>query len=426
MAAIRLPFHYGWIMVIAGILTLFSCLGLGRFALGMLLPAMGGNLELSYAQMGYISTGNFIGYLLAVLISGRLSRLLGARQMIFWGLMMVGGSMVLVSQSHSFLPLLFLYLITGIGTGAANISVMGLVGHWFAPQYRGRAAGSMIIGNGLGIVCSGLLIPWFNAQWGEAGWRVSWFSFGVLVIVISVLCCLLLRNDPAEMDLKPLGYDKNHPNPNPSNLNPVESLRRTLVLHLGCIYFLFGFSYVIYVTFIVTTLIQEYGFTESVAGWFWIVIGLLSMLSGPLFGALSDRLGRKTGMVLVFTLHSLAYLLAASGLSQATLFLSIALFGIAAFSIPAIIAATISDLFEPSRAASIFGYVTFFFGIGQITGPSIAGLLAEQSGSFSGSYLMAAAMSALAIVLTLLLDRSTRAQRPVGSDTIRMANRQGS
>tara|TARA_R110002094_G_scaffold163523_2_gene148026 strand:+ start:976 stop:2253 length:1278 start_codon:yes stop_codon:yes gene_type:complete len=422
MAAIRLPFHYGWIMVIAGILTLFSCLGLGRFALGMLLPAMGGNLELSYAQMGYISTGNFIGYLLAVLISGRLSRLLGARQMIFWGLMMVGGSMVLVSQSHNFLPLLFLYLITGIGTGAANISVMGLVGHWFAPQYRGRAAGSMIIGNGLGIVCSGLLIPWFNAQWGDAGWRVSWFSFGVLVIVIGLLCSLLLRNDPAEVGLKPLGCDKNNGNPKPVS-KPAEILQRPLVLHLGCIYFLFGFSYVIYVTFIVTTLIQEYGFSESVAGWFWIAIGLLSMLSGPLFGTLSDRLGRKTGMILVFTLHSLAYLLAASGLSQSTLFLSIALFGIAAFSIPAIIAATISDLFEPSRAASIFGYVTFFFGIGQITGPSLAGLLAEQSGSFSGSYLMAATMSALAIVLTLFLDRSTHAQRPVGSNTLRMANR---
>ncbi len=422
MVSLRLPFHYGWIMVIAGILTLFSCLGLGRFALGMLLPAMGGNLELSYAQMGYISTGNFVGYLLAVLISGRLSRLLGARQTIFWGLMMVGGSMVLVSQSHSFFLLLLLYLITGIGTGAANISVMGLVAHWFAPQYRGRAAGSMIIGNGLGIVCSGLLIPWFNAHWGESGWRVSWFSFGVLVILISVLCALLLRNDPAEMGLKPLGSDKNSVNTGP-NPTPVEILQRPLVLHLGCIYFLFGFSYVIYATFIVTTLIQEYGFTESVAGWFWIAIGLLSMLSGPLFGTLSDRLGRKTGMVLVFTLHTLAYLLAASGLSESILFLSIALFGIAAFSIPAIIAATISDLFKPSRAASIFGYVTFFFGIGQITGPSLAGLLAEQSGSFSGSYLMAATMSALAIVLTLLLDRSTQVQRPIGSNTIRMANR---
>ena len=30
----------------------------------MLLPSMAATLQLSYAQMGFISTGNFIGYLL--------------------------------------------------------------------------------------------------------------------------------------------------------------------------------------------------------------------------------------------------------------------------------------------------------------------------------------------------------------------------
>jgi fucose permease len=58
--------HYAWIITLAGILTSFSCLGLGRFALGMLLPSMGDALSLTYTQMGYISTSNFIGYLLAV------------------------------------------------------------------------------------------------------------------------------------------------------------------------------------------------------------------------------------------------------------------------------------------------------------------------------------------------------------------------
>lgn len=407
-ASSRLPFHYGWIVVLAGILTLFSCLGLGRFALGMLLPAMGSNLQLSYTEMGLISTGNFVGYLLAVLITGRLSRRWGARTVIFTGLLLVGGSMLLMSQSDSFLPLLLLYLITGIGTGAANIPVMGLVAHWFAPRYRGRAAGGMIIGNGLGIVFSGLLIPWLNLHWGELGWRIGWFSFGVLVLALGGLCTWLLRNDPAELGLQPLGASAvraDSPSPSVQAVAP----GRNLVLHIGAIYFLFGFSYVIYVTFIVTSLIQDYGFSEAVAGWFWLVIGVLSMVSGPLFGALSDRLGRKTGMVLVFALHTLAYLLAAAGLSQTLLFVSIVLFGIAAFSIPAIIAATLSDLLPPAQTAITFGYVTFFFGVGQIIGPFLAGVLAEQSGSFAGSYLMAAAMSVVAIGLTLLLGKRTAA-----------------
>ncbi len=392
-------------MVIAGIFTLFACLGLGRFALGMLLPTMGTGLQLSYADMGFISTANFVGYLFSVLISGRLSLAWGIRRTIFCGLILVGLSMLLISQSQHFTPLLTLYLITGIGTGLANIPVMVLIAQWFTPAYRGRAAGCMIIGNGMGIVFSGLLIPWLNSQWGDQGWRIAWFSFGSLVIIIGLLVHLVVRDNPAQMGLHPLGADE----PTRHGVQPLSAPKhpRQLLLHLGSIYFLFGFTYVIYVTFIVTTLIQEHDFSESVAGWFWIAVGLLSMFSSPLFGSLSDRLGRRSAMILVFTLQTSAYLLAASGWGQSVLFLSMVLFGISAFSLPAIMAATISDRLEPAQAATVFGYVTFFFGVGQISGPALAGILAEYSGSFSISYLLAAAMTTIAILLTLRLNEAS-------------------
>jgi len=61
---------------------------------------------------------------------------------------------------------------------------------------------------------------------------------------------------------------------------------KTLYL-LGSIYFLFGYTYVIYATFIVTTLVKERGFSEAVAGNFWAWVGFLSLFSGPVFGTLS-------------------------------------------------------------------------------------------------------------------------------------------
>ena len=63
--------HYGWVIVVTGTMVLFSCLGLGRFALGMLLPSMGISLELSYSQMGLIGTGNFAGYMASVILASR-------------------------------------------------------------------------------------------------------------------------------------------------------------------------------------------------------------------------------------------------------------------------------------------------------------------------------------------------------------------
>ncbi len=398
-----LPVHYGWAIAVAGLLTVFACLGIGRFALGMLLPSMGVSLELSYADMGLISTGNFVGYLLAVLASGRLVGRFGARAVIGGALLTVGGTLLLVALSDSFIAVLLLYFFTGAGSGAANVPIMGLVSHWFDRRLRGRAAGLMVIGSGFAIMFSGLLIPAVNAEWGVEGWRYSWFILGTSVVVIALICSAVLRNDPAVMKLAPCGGDGPGHASGGDGAEPDAATRRRVLIHLGAIYFLFGFTYVIYATFIVTTLVQERGFSEAVAGQFWFWVGFLSLLSGPVFGWLSDHAGRRVGMAAVFALHAGAYLCAGLPLPDAFLYLSIALFGLAAWSIPGIMAAAVGDYMGLHHAVAAFGTITFIFGIGQIAGPALAGILAESSGSFASSYLFAAGLASLALLLSLLL-----------------------
>ncbi len=394
-----LPFHFGWIVVFAGMLTVFAALGLGRFALGMLLPSMGEGLALSYSEMGFISTGNFVGYLAAVVLCARATRRFGASRVIAAGLLAVAVSMVLISRAGSFWQALVLYFVTGVGSGAANVPVMGLVAHWFHASHRGRAAGFMVIGSGFAIMFSGTLIPFVNGLQGADGWRMSWLLLGLISLVITFTGLALLRDSPADMGLEPIGHGR------PRTDDAIQSGRGETgtVTHLGGIYFLFGFTYVIYATFIVTTLVQERGLSEETAGNFWFWVGFLSLFSGPVFGTLSDHLGRKTALVLVFGLQGMAYGLVAFEPSMVFLYLSIFLFGICAWSIPSIMAAAVGDSMGPERAVAAFGTITFFFGIGQISGPGLAGLLAETSGSFSGSYLMAAGLAGLAIILTLLL-----------------------
>ena len=55
------------------------------------------------------------------------------------------------------------------------------------------------------------------------------------------------------------------------------------------------------------------------------------------------------------------------------------LYGVAAFAIPAIMAAAVGDYFGLSRAAAAFSAVTIFFAVGQTFGPAAAGLLAEAA-----------------------------------------------
>ena len=197
--------HYGWIIALTGMAVLFSCLGLGRFSLGMLLPSMGISLDLNYSQMGLIGTGNFVGYMISVVLAGIFARIIGARWTITVGLVLVGLSMVLIGRAMTFVQVMALYVATGVGSGLANVPMMGLVSHWFLKSTRGRAAGTMLSGNGLAIVFTGLFIPWVNAGQGAEGWRTGWLTIGVISLVIAVVAALFLRDDPDEMGLPPLG-----------------------------------------------------------------------------------------------------------------------------------------------------------------------------------------------------------------------------
>lgn len=389
--------RYAWVIVGTGTLTIFACLGLGRFALGMLLPSMAAGLTLSYAECGTIGTANFLGYLAAVVAAGPVAARLGARRLVVLALLLIAASMAMVSRASSFPVLVALYAVTGFGSGSANVPMMGLIARWFDGSDRGRAAGFASIGSGFAIIVSGALIPWVNGRYGAEGWRANWLLLSVAVGVIAAVAALLLRDPPAPPVLAGA--------PPAPAAPPLAMARSRPVWLLGLAYALFGYTYAIYVTFIVTSLVRERGFTEVEAGRFWSWVGLLSLLSGPVFGALSDRRGRRAGLMAVFLVQMVAYLFAAGDLPRIFLILSIGLFGVAAWSIPTIMIAAITDQVGPGRALGAFGYITFFFGLGQVAGPAVAGMLAERSGSFSSSFLMAAAFAAAAILVSALLPR---------------------
>lgn len=397
------PFHYGWHIVWAGTLCTFASLGLGRFALGMLLPAMASSLSLSYAKMGLLSTMNFMGYLVAVLFCGQLTARFGLRRLIGMALLATGLSTIAISQTNGFLPIMLLYTVTGFSSGTANVPMVALLSAWFASRQRGKATGFSVIGSGFAILLSGKMAPIFNAS-GPEGWRTSWQVIGLVVLSIALICYAVLRDSPRDKGLAPYGQGA----PGQFPLERTQMITSREIIHLGAIYFLFGATYVVYATFLVTTLIKEHGMSEAAAGNCWSLVGLLSLLSGPVFGTLSDSIGRRATLIIVFLTQSMSYFFIALPLPSPFLYLSIGCYGIVAWSIPSIMAALVGDYAGPEKVARIFGLVTFIFGLGQIGGPALAGFLAEQTRSFSGSFLMSGGLTLLAALLSAALARPER------------------
>lgn len=397
----RKKLHYGWVVVCVGTLTIFACLGLARFAFGMLLPSMREALSMSYDEMGYLGTANFAGYLVAVGIAPFILKKFSPRQMIPSGLLIISLCMFGIAASSTYTLILCLYTLVGIGSGIANIPLMALVSYWFRKEKRGQAAGMMVVGSGFAIIFSGFLVPVLNANFYENGWRAGWLVLAAIVLLISVLTALLIRNDPAEKGLEPVGQAQDveyDPSESRGAYTPVQ-----ILTHLGILYFIFGTTYVIYGTFIVTTMVEEYGFAEASAGSFWAWVGFFSLFSGTLFGMLSDRAGRKKGLMTVFIVQTMAYTLAGANLGTVALFASVMLYGVAMFASPAIMAAAVGDYLGKARAAAAFSLITFCFAVGQTLGPAVAGAVAESSGTFTGSYLASALLTGVAVIWTRFL-----------------------
>ena len=84
--------------------------------------------------------------------------------------------------------------------------------------------------------------------------------------------------------------------------------RNKTMWHLGLIYSTYGISYLVFTTFLVDYLIADVGFTNSSAGTFFAIAGITSIISGFIWGSLSDRFGRLVTLMIVFFIQSILLL----------------------------------------------------------------------------------------------------------------------
>ena len=407
MTPSRWHIHYGVVVLVVGTLVVFGSLGLARFGYTVLLPSMQAGLGMDNTQAGGLATANLVGYLALSVIGGALASRYGPRAVIAVGLAMAGLGMVLTGLAQGFFLTALWRTMTGVGSGASNVPVMALLAAWFAPRRRGLAAGVAVAGSSVALILLGPTTPRLLAYYGANGWRVCWGIFGGATLLLAVASLLLLRNRPADLGLAPVGARNGDPAPasRGGGLAWASVYRSGVVWHLGLVYVAFGFSYIIYLTFFVKGLITDGGYTQQAAGKLFMTMGWCSLLCGLLWGAVSDVIGRKWALVIVYLIQATAFGLFAVWPSPAGFTLSAVLFGLTAWSIPAIIAATCGDVLGPRLAPAGLGFVTLFFGVGQAVGPSVAGAIADGTGSLSPALLLAAGVALLGAVGASLLRR---------------------
>jgi sugar phosphate permease len=226
-----------------------------------------------------------------------------------------------------------------------------------------------------------------------------------VTVLLGIVAAALLRDRPEEKGLRPVAADADAPAP----LNTVSSLdwglvyRSSVVWHLALVYVAFGFSYIIYATYFARYLQAEAGYTKEAAGNLWAITGWISIFFGLVWGTVSDRIGRKYALALVYVLQATAFAAFALWRSPTGYTISAVIFGLTAWSIPVIVGATCGDYVGSRLAPAALGFVTLFFGLGQALGPLVAGALKDATLSFLSAFLLAAGVAFLGGIGSLLL-----------------------
>jgi MFS family permease len=394
--------HYGWVIVGVGVLVKMTGLGFGRFAYPMLLPNMRGSLGFNYSEMGLLNGAMMMGYLLFSLIGGMLATRFGPKRIVTASLLCGALSMFSISRLSGFSPLLFFSFAMGAGAAGSHISITTMPMAWFEELRLGRALGIVTGGTGLGIIVTGLLLPYLLFNLGKEAWRQCWLLLASITFLVAVIGWVLLREKPGQITLSP-----SSPNGNEAAVLSTKERNGLNIKAIFIIYFLFGFAYNIYATYFVAHMVEEVRLTEKTAGDIWAIFGWMCTGSGLIWGYVSDRLGRRKALLWNNGIISFSVLLPLLLHQPFYLGLSAFLFGATFLGTVTIIAAAIGDQVDEKRA-SVYGLVTLIHGIGQFLGTTSGGYLKDLTGSFQLTLLVSLIGFLLCILLTLISKKRVR------------------
>ena len=150
---------------------------------------------------------------------------------------------------------------------------------------------------------------------------------------------------------------------------------------------------------------EYFGATPAEVGLLMASYSLTQLLAAPVWGRLSDRVGRKPVLTISLAGIAIAYVWLAYADSLWMLFAARAVAGIMAGNI-GVAFAYVADVTDSSNRAKGMGVVGAAFGLGFIFGPAIGGILAGSDPDLANyrlPALTAAAFSALATVLAITL-----------------------
>ena len=354
----------------------------GRFTYSLLFTDIRDDLEISDTVTGAIGSANLLAYLVGSLVVSMVLGRWGLAVVAQVGLVGVTAGLGLLAWGPRVSVVALGLALTGFAAAGVWVTAPALATGLVEPGQRGRAMGVVGTGVGLGVVAASLL----DIAVGQNSFRAVYaFEFVIAIAsTLAVLSTLKRRAPTARTRLSGM-----------AELRQVPRWGRLLTE-----YALFAFAMVLVMTFTVGFLEDDAGTSSSVANGAFLLIGVGTLVGGPLFGPLSDRVGRLPSQAAGLAAQALSTLVIATGNPAAALVAAF-IFGLSFTAGPVTIGARISDHLEGDAFGAAFGMATIAFGAGLAAGPQFGGALADLTDSFRPALLVSAACAAIACAITM-------------------------
>lgn len=259
------------------------------------------DFNLGGALLGNLSAMYFYAYAAMQIPTGLLVDQIGPRKLASIACMTTAAGILIFSFGPSLLLAYIGRFLVGASVAVAWVTCMKLAGHWFPANRFATVTGvALLLGNVGGILAGVPLALGVDLF----GWRMMMGVSGILTLLLAVVTWIALRDDPSEYGYKSHAHlvVQNHGSlPMAKALKSVISQKDTWLLFFGG-----GLSTAPVLVFAglwgVPYLTQVYNLETSQAALITSTMLLSLALSGPISGAISDRLGRRKLPYLISTI----------------------------------------------------------------------------------------------------------------------------
>ena len=398
-----------WIQLLVGVICMIATANI-QYAWTLFVPEIQQTYGWSRASIQLAFTIFVLVQTWLAPIEGHFIDKFGPRLMVALGAIMIGLAWFINSQATTLMGFYVGAAVGGLGVGSIYATCINNALKWF-PDRRGLAVGLTAGGYGAGSAATILPIA---AMIESSGFQATFLFFGILQGSLAFVAAWFLRS-PKSGEVR-----TSHKLAQASRDYTLKEALSTKLFWLMFAMFILVVTGGMMAVAQLGVIAKDLGVKEFPVNLGFIIIAALPLalmldrimngISRPLFGWISDHIGREKTMVIAFTLEGLGIIaLSYFGSNPyAFLFLSGLVF-LAWGEVYSLFSALSGDAFGTKHIGKIYGVLYTAKGIGALFVP-LGNLLMEATGTWSTVLYTVAAMDLTAAFLALVVLRPTLAK----------------